>query len=349
MKATVLHGVRDIRLEDRPDPTVQLPTDAVVRVVRACICGSDLWPYRGENGPIDEPRPIGHEFVGVVEAVGADVTKVSVGQFVVGPFMYSDNTCELCAAGLQSACLHGGFYGAKDEHDLWVDACQGEYLRVPQADGTLVGTREMPGEEHLASLLTLSDVMGTGWHAAISARVSRGDTVVVIGDGAVGLCAMLAAVDLGAERVIAMSRHEPRQAVARAFGVTDVVAERGDEGVERVKELTDGLGAHAVLECVGTKQSMDTAFAAARPGGRIGFVGVPHGVEAPVETMFRKNISLAGGVAPVRQYLPRLITEVLAGAIDPGKVFDLTLPLAEVAEGYRAMDERRAIKVMLQP
>ncbi|MCG7320332.1 MULTISPECIES: zinc-dependent alcohol dehydrogenase family protein [Arsenicicoccus] len=348
MRATMIHAARDIRLEEAPAPSVLTPTDAVVRVVRSCICGSDLWPYRGEN-PTDEPHPIGHEYVGVVEEVGEEVKNVAPGQFVIGGFTYSDNTCEICQAGVHSACLHGGFYGSKDRAGLPVGGCQAEYLRVPLADGTLVATPEMPSDDLLPSLLTLSDVMATGWHAAVSADVREGHTAVVVGDGAVGLCGVLAARELGAERIIAMSRHASRQAIARELGATDVVEERGEEGAERVRELTGGLGAHSVLECVGTGGSMEQAFAAARPGGRVGFVGVPHGVELPVERMFRKNISLAGGMAPVRRYLPHLVSSVLAGQIAPGAVFDLTLPLDDVAEGYRAMDERRAIKVMLTP
>ncbi|MCH8611882.1 zinc-dependent alcohol dehydrogenase family protein [Arsenicicoccus dermatophilus] len=348
MRATMIHAPRDIRLEQAPDPAVLAPTDAVVRVVRSCICGSDLWPYRGVN-PTDEPHPIGHEYVGVVEKVGSDVATVSVGQFVVGGFTYSDNTCEICREGMHSACEQVGYYGSPDRQGRPVGGCQAELLRVPLADGTLVATPERPSEELLPSLLTLSDVMATGWHAAVSAGVRDGGTVAVVGDGAVGLCAVLAARELGASRIIAMSRHASRQEVARAFGATDVVEERGDEGAERVRELTGGHGAHHVLECVGTKDSMAQAFASARPGGQVGFVGVPHGGEAPMERMFRKNVSLAGGMAPVRRYLPDLLGRVLSGAIDPGRVFDLTLPLDQVAEGYRAMDERRAIKVLLEP
>ncbi|WP_409484698.1 zinc-dependent alcohol dehydrogenase family protein [Arsenicicoccus dermatophilus] len=348
MRATMIHAPRDIRLEQTPDPTVLAPTDAVVRVVRSCICGSDLWPYRGVN-PTDEPHPIGHEYVGVVEAIGADVATVSVGQFVVGGFTYSDNTCEICREGMHSACEQVGYYGSPDRQGRPVGGCQAELLRVPLADGTLVATPEMPADELLPSLLTLSDVMATGWHAAVSAGVRDGGMVAVVGDGAVGLCAVLAARELGASRIIAMSRHASRQEVARAFGATDVVEERGDEGAERVRELTGGHGAHHVLECVGTKDSMAQAFASARPGGHVGFVGVPHGGEAPMERMFRKNISLAGGMAPVRRYLPDLLRRVLCGAIEPGRVFDRTLPLDQVAEGYRAMDERRAIKVLLEP
>lgn len=349
MRATMIHGTRDVRLEEVPDPQLRRPTDALVRVTASCVCGSDLWPYRGVNA-VEAPRPIGHEFVGVVEEVGADVRTVRAGQFVIAPFVYSCGECAHCRYGVQTSCVKGGRgWGGADGDGEPTAACQGELVRVPYADGTLVATPEVPGEDQLASMLALSDVMGTGWHCAVSAGVQEGETVVVVGDGAVGLSAVLSAVRLGADRVIAMSRHETRQAVAREFGATDIVAERGEEGAERVLELTDGVGAERVLECVGTGDSMTQAFACARPGGAVGFVGVPHGVEVPISTMFRSNIRLAGGVAPVRRYLPQLRDAVLAGEIDPGRVFDLTLPLAEVAEAYAAMDERRAIKVMLRP
>ncbi|WP_134774300.1 zinc-dependent alcohol dehydrogenase family protein [Ornithinimicrobium flavum] len=349
MRATMIHGTRDVRLEAVADPRVLRPTDALVRVSASCVCGSDLWPYRGIN-PVESPRPIGHEFVGIVEEVGADVRTVRPGQFVIAPFVYSCGECAHCRYGVHTSCVRGGRgWGGPDGDGEPTPACQGEMVRVPYADGTLVPTPEVPGEGQLASMLALSDVMGTGWHCAVSAGVQEGETVVVVGDGAVGLSAVLSAARLGAGRVIAMSRHETRQAVAREFGATDVVAERGEEGAERVLELTDGVGADRVLECVGTGDSMTQAFACARPGGSVGFVGVPHGVEVPVSDMFRRNVRLAGGVAPVRRYLPRLRDEVLAGEIDPGRVFDLTLPLAEVAEAYAAMDERRAIKVMLRP
>ncbi|MDR7254366.1 threonine dehydrogenase-like Zn-dependent dehydrogenase [Nocardioides sp. BE266] len=338
MRATTIHAPGDVRFEEVPDPTIEEPTDAIVKVVAGCICGSDLWPYRGAND-ITAGSTIGHECVGVVEEVGADVTDFSAGDFVIVPFCHSDNTCAHCRAGVQSACEHSGF----------TQSGQGEYTRVTQADGSLVKTDGMPDEALLPSLLTLSDVLPTGWHAAVSAGVRPGGTAVVIGDGAVGLCGVLAAAQLGAERVVAMSRHEPRQEIARAFGATDIVAERGKEGSARIAELTNGVGADSVLECVGTDESMKTAFAIARPGSTVGFVGVPHGVELPVRRMFQKNIGLAGGVAPVRKYLPDLLERVLSGAIDPGKVFDLTLPMSESPEGYRAMDERRAIKVLLQP
>ena len=348
MDATVLHSPGDIRLEQVPDPQIVRPSDAIVRTVASCVCGSDLWPYRGIS-PVRRPRRIGHEFVGVVEQVGAEVSTVKPGDFVIAPFLWSDNTCAHCAAGMQSACANGGGFGGKDRHGDLVDGCQGEYVRVPLADGTLVATPEQLDEDLLPSLLALTDVMSTGWHAAISARVRRGSTVVVVGDGAVGLCGVLSAVEQGAGRVIAMSRHADRQALASEFGASDIVAERGPDGVARVMELTDGIGADAVLECVGTKESMDQAFASARPGATVGFVGVPHGAEAPMSTMFGRNIGLAGGVAPVRGYLDELLPKVLDRTIEPGRVFDKVVPLAQVAEAYRAMDERSAIKVMLRP
>jgi threonine dehydrogenase-like Zn-dependent dehydrogenase len=348
MKSTMIHAARDIRLEDQPDPSIHKPTDAIVKVVAACVCGSDLWPYRGDN-PVNEPFRIGHEFVGVVEEVGSEVQSLRHGDFVIAPFMYSDNTCPHCRAGIQSACSTGGFWGGEDRDGLMVDGGQGEYVRVPLADGTLVSTREFPDAAMIPSLLALSDVMGTGWHAAMAAGVREGDTVVVVGDGAVGLSGVLAAARMGAERVVAMSRHAARQQLARTFGATDVIAERGEAGEAAVLELTGGVGADAVLECVGTGQSMNTALAVARPGATVGYVGVPHGVELPVRTMFSRNIGVSGGVAPVRQYLPNLRDDVLSGAINPGLVFDLELPLDQVAEGYAAMDERRAIKTLLRP
>ena len=348
MRATILHAPRDIRVEDVPDPTLAAPTDAIVRVTAACVCGSDLWPYRGIN-EVHGPTRIGHEFVGIVEEVGAEVRGLRPGDFVIAPFMYSDNTCPHCRVGIQSRCVHGGFWGGEDPNGVMVDGGQGEYVRVPLADGTLVSTREVPDDSMVPGLLTLSDVMGTGWHAAVAARVDEGDTVVVVGDGAVGLCAVLAAQRMGAERIVAMSRHESRQRVARAFGATDVVEARGDEAVAAVHELTEGVGADAVLECVGTNESMQTAIAAARPGATVGYVGVPHGIEYPVRDLFVRNVGIAGGIAPARQYLPQLRDDVLSGAIDPGAVFDLEVPLADVAEGYAAMDERRAIKSLIRP
>ena len=338
MRATTIHAPGDIRVSEVPRPTIQSPTDAVVQVVAGCICGSDLWPYRGAND-IDAGATIGHECVGIVTEVGSEVARFAEGDFVVVPFVHCDNTCAHCRNGAQSACVEQG----------WTQSGQAEFSHVTHADGSLVKTEGMPEESLLPSLLSLSDVMATGWHAAVSARVREGGTAVVVGDGAVGLCGVIAARQLGAERIVAMSRHEPRQELARAFGATDVVAERGEEGQARIEEITGGIGADSVLECVGTDDAMQTAVAVARPGGQVGFVGVPHGVELPVRRMFQKNIGLAGGVAPVRRYLPELLDLVLAGTIDPGRVFDLTLPLDQVADGYRAMDERRAIKVMLRP
>jgi threonine dehydrogenase-like Zn-dependent dehydrogenase len=338
MRATTIHGTRDIRFGDVPDPTITAPTDAIVKVVASCVCGSDLWPYRGEN-PITPGATIGHECVGVVEEVGSDVRDFKAGDFVVVPFDHCDNTCPHCRAGAQNACVNLGF----------TVSGQAEYARVNQADGSLVRVDGTPDAALLPSILTISDVMPTGWHAAVSAGVRPGGTAVVIGDGAVGLCGVLAAKQLGAERVVAMSRHAPRQEIARAFGATHVVAERGEEGVAAIMELTDGVGADSVLECVGTDQSIKTAFDVARPGSTVGFVGVPHGVELPVRRMFQKNVGLAGGMAPTRRYMTDLLPLVLDGTIDPGRVFDLTLPLEKVAEAYAAMDERRAIKVMLQP
>jgi len=348
MKATTIYGARDVRLEDQPDPVIKQPTDAIVKVVAACVCGSDLWYYRGDNA-VKEPMRIGHEFIGIVEEVGSEVRSLSPGDFVIAPFMYSDNSCPHCRVGIQSACVAGGMWGAPDRDGLMADGGQGEYVRIPLADGTLVATRGTPDAAMLPSLLALSDVMGTGWHAAVAARVKEGDTVVVVGDGAVGLSGVLAASQMGADRVIAMSRHEARQQIARAFGATDVIAERGEAGEAAVLELTGGVGADAVLECVGTGQAMTTALQIARPGATVGYVGVPHGVELPVRKMFSRNVGVAGGVAPVRQYLPALRDDVLSGQINPGLVFDLELPLDKVAQGYAAMDERRAIKTMLRP
>lgn len=338
MRATTIHDARDIRFEEVPDPTIEAPTDAIVKVVRGCICGSDLWPYRGEN-PITAGDTIGHECIGVVEEVGNEVSGFKPGDFVIVPFDHCDNTCAHCRAGMHSGCVNLGM----------TVSGQGEYARVNQADGSLVATDGVPDDALLPSLLALSDVMPTGWHAAVAAGVRAGHTVVVVGDGAVGLCGALAAVTMGAEKVVVMSRHEPRQQIARAFGATHIVATRGKEAAAEIKEITDGIGADAVLECVGTNDSMGTAFAVARPGATVGFVGVPHGVSLPVQRMFSKNVGLAGGMAPVRRYLPELLDLVVSGRIEPGLVFDSVMPMSEVAEGYRAMDERRAIKVMLEP
>ncbi|MBA2769489.1 MAG: zinc-dependent alcohol dehydrogenase family protein [Sporichthyaceae bacterium] len=349
MRATVIHGPGDIRVEEVPDPEIRLPGDAVVKVVAACVCGSDLWPYRGVIETAS-PRRIGHEFVGVVEEVGSDVTSLRTGQFVIAPFALSDNTCAHCRYGVHTSCASGAWWGGEDEKGLQIDGGQGEYVRVPVADGTLVATPETPEVADIPSLLTLSDVMGTGHHAAIAAAAAPGRSVVVVGDGAVGLCGVLASRRLGAERIIAMSRHADRQALAREFGATDIVEKRGDEGVAQVKELLGGLGADAVLECVGTKESMQQAIDATRPGGRVGYVGVPAGgSELPIEQLFSNNVSVGGGVAPVRAYLEELLADTLAGAIDPGRVFDLELPLDEAAEAYAAMDQRRSIKTMLRP
>ncbi|WP_340538496.1 zinc-dependent alcohol dehydrogenase family protein [Nocardioides sp. GXZ039] len=338
MKATVIHGPGDIRFEEVPDPRIEAPTDAVVKVHTSCICGSDLWPYRGEDA-VAEPRTIGHECLGIVEEVGADVTSFAPGDFVVVPFDHCDNTCPACRLGVQSACVN---YGV-------TRSGQAEYARVTQAEGSLVKIDGAPDADLIPALMSLSDVMATGWHAAVASGVHEGGTAVVVGDGAVGLCGVLAARELGAETIIAMSRHQPRQDLARRFGATHIVAERGREGVAAVKEILGGIGAESTLECVGNGPAFEQAFRVTRPGGTVGFVGVPHGVEAPVEVMFRKNIGLRGGVAPVRRYLPDLLDRVLSRRLDPGPIFDLTLPLDRVADGYRAMDERTAIKVLLQP
>lgn len=338
MRATTIHGAGDIRVEEVPDPVIKKPTDAIIKVTAGCICGSDLWPYRGEN-PIRPGSTIGHECIGIVEEVGSEVASFKAGDFVVVPFCHCDNTCAHCLAGAQSACVNLGM----------TSSGQAEYARVVQADGSLVSTNGVPDADLVASILALSDVMPTGWHAAVAAGVKAGDTVVVVGDGAVGLCGVLAASVLGAEKIIAMSRHEPRQAIARAFGATHVVAARGKEGVAEVMEISGGIGVDAALECVGTNDAMTTAINVTRPGGGVGFVGVPHGVELPVGTLFAKNVGLRGGIAPVRQYLPHLLDLVVERKIDPGQVFDLTLPLDQSPDGYRAMDERRAVKVLLQP
>jgi threonine dehydrogenase-like Zn-dependent dehydrogenase len=349
VRATLIHAPRDIRLEDLPDPVLRLPGDAVVRVVASCVCGSDLWPYRGVT-ETTEPHRIGHEFVGVVEEVGAEVTTLRSGDFVIAPFALSDNTCVHCRNGVHTSCAHGAWWGGEDEQGLPIDGGQGEFVRVPMADGTLVATPAQPDDSLIPSLLTLSDVMGTGHHAALAAGAGPGRSVVVVGDGAVGLCGVLAARRLGAERVIAMSRHKDRQEVAKAFGATDIVEQRGAEGVAAVHELLGGIGADSVLECVGTRESMQQAIDGARPGGRVGYVGVPAGgAQLPIEQLFSSNVSVGGGVAPVRAYLDGLLPDVLSGAIDPGRVFDLELPLSDVAEAYRAMDERRSIKTLLRP
>jgi threonine dehydrogenase-like Zn-dependent dehydrogenase len=342
VRAAIFNGPRSITVGERPDAAIREPTDAVVRVVLACVCGSDLWFYRGET-PF-ELGPIGHEFIGVVEDVGADVHSVKQGDFVISPFAFSDGTCPHCRHGITTACIHGGFFPNGNG-----DGGQGEAVRVPLADGTLV---RVPGsghvEETMASLLALSDVMGTGEHAAVCAHVKAGDTVAVVGDGAVGLCGVLAAKRKGAERIIALSGQPDRQRLAREFGATDVVEARGEEAIAAVLDLTDGVGVDAVLECVGTGQAMDTALGIARPGSTVGYVGVPHGVELPVEEMFYANKGVQGGPAPARAYLPELLEDVLAERINPGRVFDFTTDLDGVAEAYAAMDERRAIKSLLR-
>lgn len=338
MQGAVLYGPHDLRFEERDVPKIIKPTDAVIRISAACVCGSDLWPYRGIS-PTAEPTPMGHEYCGIVEEVGSAVTSVKPGQFVVGSFFASDNTCPNCHVGYHSSCRHREFVGG----------AQAPLLRVPLADGTLVATPDVPPDDLIPSLLTTSDVLGTGWFAADAANVKPGATVVVVGDGAVGLLGVLSAKQMGAERIIAMSRHEARQRLARAFGATDIVTERGDEGVARIMDLTGGIGADSVLECVGTQESMMQAIRSTRKGGHASYVGVPHGVELDGEELFFAHVHLHGGPAPVRRYLPELIELVWERKIDPGKVFDLILPLDQVAEGYRAMDERRAIKALLRP
>jgi threonine dehydrogenase-like Zn-dependent dehydrogenase len=338
MRGAVLYGPRDVRFEEREDPKIVESTDAVIRIAATCVCGSDLWPYRGLQ-PVSGPTPMGHEYCGIVEAVGREVRNIKPGQFVIGSFAASDNTCPHCQYGYQSSC----------EHREWISTAQAPLLRVPLADGTLVPTPGVPSDDLVPSLLTTSDVMGTGWFAADAAKVKPGSTVAVVGDGAVGLLGVLSAKQMGAERIIAMSRHASRQKLAREFGATDIVTGRGEEGVARIKELTKGIGADSVLECVGTQESMKQAINSTRPGGYIGYVGVPHGVALDGEELFFSHVHLHGGPAPVRRYLPELINLVLNGNINPGKVFDLVLPLDRVAEGYRAMDERRAIKALLRP
>jgi threonine dehydrogenase-like Zn-dependent dehydrogenase len=338
MRAAVLYGPGDVRFEDRETPKIEKPTDAVIRMAATCVCGSDLWPYRGLQ-PINGPTPMGHEYCGVVEEVGREVKSVKLGQFVVGSFAASDNTCPNCNYGYQSSCINRE----------WMLRAQAPLLRVPLADGTLVPTPEIPPDDLVPSLLATSDVLGTGWFAADAANVKPGVTVVVVGDGAVGLLGVLSAKQMGAERIIAMSRHEQRQKLAREFGATDIVAERGDEGVNRILDMTQGIGADSVLECVGTQQSMMQAIKCTRRGGYVSYVGVPHAVEFKGEELFYTHVHLHGGPAPVRRYLPPLIELVLDEKINPGKVFDLVLPLEQVAEAYRAMDERRAIKALLVP
>ena len=340
MRGAVLHAPGDVRVEDRADPAIVEPTDAVIRLSATCVCGSDLWSYRGIQ-EVDGPSPMGHEYVGVVEDVGDEVTTVRPGQFVIGSFFASDNTCEICRAGYQTSCVQRQGMGAL--------GAQAQRLRVPLADGTLVATPDVPPDDLVPSLLAASDVFGTGWFGAVAAEVGPGKTVAVVGDGAVGLLGVLAAKQLGAERIIAMSRHESRQKLALDFGATDIVTERGDIGVDQIKELTGGLGAHSVIEAVGTQESMMQAIHSTRAGGHVGFVGVTHEVAIPGMELFYSHVHLHGGPAPVRRFLPDLMDRVGAGKIQPGKVFDLELPLDDAADGYRAMDERRAIKVLLRP
>ncbi|MDQ7911100.1 zinc-dependent alcohol dehydrogenase family protein [Phytohabitans sp. ZYX-F-186] len=340
MRGAILYAPGDVRVETRDDPKIEKPADAVIRVVAACVCGSDLWPYRGIEA-VAGPTPMGHEYVGIVEEVGADVSQIQPGQFVVGSFFASDNTCDICKAGYQSSCVHREYAGA--------GGAQADLLRVPLADGTLVATAERPDEDLIPSLLAASDVLGTGWFGAVAADVQPGKTVAVVGDGAVGLLAVLAAKQLGAERIIAMSRHADRQQLALDYGATDIVTERGDDGVTRIKDLTGGLGAHSVIEAVGTQESMMQAIRSTRPGGHVGYVGVAHGIQLPGEELFYSHVHLHGGPAPVRRFLPELVDLITNRTIDPGKVFDLTLPLGQAADGYRAMDERRAIKALLRP
>ncbi len=349
MRATVLHAPRDVRYDTVPDPAIHTPSDAIVRVLATCVCGSDLWPYRGITRFRRGGR-IGHELVGIVEEVGSAVTTVRPGQFVIAPFKISDGTCVNCRNGIHTSCLHGAWFGSTDGDGFPTDGGQGEYVRLPHADGTLVATPEVPDDSLVPALLTLSDVMGTGHHAAVSAGVVKGSRVAVVGDGAVGQSAVLAAARLGAERIVMMSRHVDRQSLAQSFGATDLVAERGDDGAAQVRELFDDIGADAVLECVGTKESMAQALAATRPGGRVGYVGAPNGgPELPVRQLFDANVAVGGGVAPVRAYIDELLPDVLNGVLEPGRVFDLDLPLADVAQAYAAMDERRSVKALLRP
>lgn len=338
MRGVVLYGPGDVRVEERATPIIQKPTDAVLRLAATCVCGSDLWPYRGIEA-VAGPIPMGHEYAGVVQEVGSAVTTIKPGQFVVGSFAASDNTCEICRAGYQSSCAHREWVGP--------GGAQAQYLRVPLADGTLVPTPELPDDSLVPSLLAASDVLGTGWFGAVAADVRPGNTVAVVGDGAVGLLAVLAARELGAQRIIAMSRHADRQRLALEFGATDFVEARGSEGVAAVKELTGGYGAHSVIEAVGTQQSMTQAIGATRPGGHVGFVGVCHDVSLPGDQLFFSGVHLHGGPAPVRRFLPDLIERIYRREIDPGKVFDLTLPLEQAAQAYQAMDQRTAIKALL--
>ncbi|GAB2651362.1 zinc-dependent alcohol dehydrogenase family protein [Kribbella swartbergensis] len=341
MRGVVMYAPGDVRVEDRPEPAILKPTDAIIRLSATCICGSDLWPYRGAD-EVAGPTPMGHEYAGIVEEVGTAVTSVKPGQFVVGSFFASDNTCEICRAGYQTSCVHRETLGASG-------AAQSQRMRVPLADGTLVATPEVPDDDLVPDFLAASDVLGTGWFAAVAAEVGPGKTVAVVGDGAVGLLGVMAAQQLGAERIIAMSRHESRQKLALEFGATDIVTERGDAGVDEVKALTGGLGAHSVIEAVGTQESMMQAIRSTRPGGHIGYVGVTHDVALNGDELFFSHVHLHGGPAPVRRFLPDLMDRIWNRTIRPGRVFDLDLPLDEAAAGYEAMDSRRAIKVLLRP
>ncbi|WP_039797562.1 zinc-dependent alcohol dehydrogenase family protein [Nocardia araoensis] len=339
MRGVVMYAPGDVRVVDREDPKIIEPTDAIIRLTATCICGSDLWPYRGIE-PVDHTL-MGHEYAGIVEEVGGDVRTLAVGDFVVGSFCISDNTCEICRAGFQSRCVHGSFVAG-------AIGTQSELARIPFAGGTLVATPAMPEPDLIPSLLAASDVLGTGWFAADAAAAGPGKTIAVVGDGAVGLMGVLAAKQLGAERIIAMSRHADRQTLAREFGATDIVETRGTEGVAAIKDLTGGLGAHGVIEAVGTQESMMQAINSTRPGGHVGYVGVAHdGVTLPADQLFFAEVHLLGGPAPVCRFLPGLIDRIWNRSIDPGKVFDLALPLDQAAEGYKAMDERRAIKTLL--
>jgi threonine dehydrogenase-like Zn-dependent dehydrogenase len=345
MRATVMHGAGDVRIETVPDAGLIEPTDAVVRVTHGCICGSDLWPY-GTLEPSESGQRMGHEAIGVVDAVGAEVGTLKAGDLVVMPFAYSDGTCVFCHEGLQTACVHGGFFGTGGD----VDGAQAEAIRVPQADGTLFVLPVGEDDALMPSLLTLSDVMGTGHHAAVAANVGPGKTAAVVGDGAVGLCGVIAAKRLGAEQIIILGRHADRTALAKQFGATHVVSERGEAAIERVRELTDGLGVHSVLECVGLSQSTLTAISIARPGGAVGRVGVPQDETMPAsQPAFYGNVTVGGGPAPVRAYIEELLPDVLEGRIEPGRVFDRVVGLEEVPDGYRAMADRESIKVMVQP
>ena len=344
MRATVMYGAGDVRIENVPDPKIIEPTDAVIRITRACVCGSDLWPYQKMERS-DTGRVMGHEAIGVVEDVGANVRKIKRGDFVIMPFAFSDGTCAFCHDGLQTSCIHGGFFGSPD-----VAGAQAEAVRIPLADGTLFPMGAQADDALMASLLTLSDVMGTGHHAAVMASVTRGNSVAVVGDGAVGLCGVIAAKRLGAEQIIILGRHADRLALARDFGATHVVSERGEAAVERVRELTGGYGVHSVLECVGLEQAVNTAIGIARPGGAVGRVGVPQDQTIPgSEPAFYNNVTVGGGPAPVRAYIGELLPDILEGRIEPGRVFDRTVGLDGVPDGYRAMNDRAAIKVMVTP